>query len=111
SGATLGWLLLLTLWLPMLDYARSDAPQVRHIVAVIGQPNCVLIDGLSRNQIAALQHYGALQLKTAQSRASCPWLLAGTSARIDQERWQLRTKIARPTDKADFIRIYRRRVN
>lgn len=111
SGATLGWLLLLTLWLPMLDYARSDAPQVRAVVAVIGQPNCVLIDGLSRNQIAALQHHGALQLKTAQSRASCPWLLAGTSARIDQERWQLRTKIARPTDKADFIRIYRRRVN
>lgn len=115
SGATLGWLLLLTLWLPMLDYARSDAPQVRSIVAVIGQPNCVLIDGLSRNQIAALQHHGALHLATAESSASCPWLLTGTSAAAAQhlapQRWSLATQIARPTDKTDFIRIYRRRVN
>lgn len=100
----------------MLDYARSDAPQVRAVVAVIGQPNCVLIDGLSRNQIAALQHHGALHLATPlKASASCPWLLTGTSAAAAQhlapQRWSLATQIARPTDKADFIRIYRRRVN
>ena len=111
GGATLGWFLLLTLWLPMLDYARSDAPQVHGIVAAIGQPECVLMDGLSRNQIAALQHHGALRLEIAESSTSCPWLLSGTNARIDPQHWSLATQIARPTDKADFIRIYRRNAN
>ena len=111
GGATLGWFLLLTLWLPMLDYARSDAPQVHGIVAVISKPACVLMDGLSRNQIAALQHHGALRLEMAESRADCPWLLTSASARVDLQRWNLETQIARPTDKADFIRIYRRRAD
>ena len=31
GGAALCWLLLMTLWLPALDYARSYAPQVRAI--------------------------------------------------------------------------------
>jgi hypothetical protein len=31
GGATLCWLLLMTLWLPVLDYARSYAPQVQRI--------------------------------------------------------------------------------
>ena len=116
GGATLGWFLLLTLWLPMLDYARSDAPQVRSIVAVIGQPLCVLIDGLSRNQIAALQHHGALRLQTASSDADCPWLLTPGSRSLPisvQQRngahWTLETQLARPTDKKDFIALYRRR--
>ena len=116
GGATLGWFLLLTLWLPMLDYARSDAPQVRSIVAVIGQPSCVLIDGLSRNQIAALQHHGALRLQTASSDADCPWLLTPGSRSLPisvQQRngahWTLETQLARPTDKKDFIALYRRR--
>ena len=112
AGATLGWFLLLTLWLPMLDYARSDAPQVRNIVAVIGQPPCVQIDGLNRSQIAALQHHGALRLETNTASASCPWLLTGTGTaavqRADPLHWSLQTQIARPTDRTDFIRLYRR---
>ncbi len=117
GGATLGWFLLTTLWLPMLDYARSDAPQVRGIMAAMGamgamgQPHCALINGLGRNQIAALQYHGALHLETAESGARCPWLLTSASARVDLQRWRLQTQIARPTDKADFIRLYRRRAD
>jgi hypothetical protein len=113
AGATLGWFLLLTLWLPMLDYARSEAPQVRSIVAVIGQPSCVQIEGLSHSQIAALQYYGGLQLQPGSRQSHCEWLLTDTrprtTAHIDPQQWRWQAQIARPTDKADFIRIYRRR--
>ena len=113
GGATLGWFLLLTLWLPMLDYARSEAPQVRSIVAAIGQPPCVQTEGLSRSQMAALQHYGGLQLQPGSRQSDCAWLLTDThprtTARIDPQQWHWQTQMARPTDRGDFIRIYRRR--
>lgn len=115
AGATLGWFLLLTLWLPMLDYARSDAPQVRSIVAVLGQPSCVLTQGLSRSQIAALQYHGKLRLKPAASAANCPWLLttnaispASPTPHLDWSQWTQQARLARPTDKTDFIVLYRR---
>lgn len=115
AGATLSWFLLLTLWLPMLDYARSDVPQVRNITAIIGQPSCVLIDDLNRHQIAALQHHGALRLQPLSSNADCPWLLtpgsspSPTSAlQLNGQHWALETQVARPTDKNDWIALYRR---
>ncbi|MDD2712896.1 MAG: hypothetical protein PHU77_08230, partial [Simplicispira sp.] len=114
AGATLGWFLLLTLWLPMLDYARSDAPQVRSIVAVLGQPSCVLIDGLNRSQIAALQYHGQLKLQTYRSDAPCPWLLTPGNPRtaaikhLDGQQWTLQTQLGRPTEKTDFIALYQR---
>lgn len=115
AGATLGWFLLLTLWLPMLDYARSDIPQVRSITAIIGQPPCVLIDNLSHHQIVALQHHGALRLKTLSDSADCPWLLTpgsstmlASSRQLNRQRWTLETQLARPTDKNDWIALYRR---
>ena len=112
AGATLGWFLLLTLWLPMLDYARSDAPQVRSVMAIVGQPTCVLGQDLSRSQIAALQYHGAVRVLPASSNADCPWLLTGAgyaaTQRVDTQRWRLEARRARPTDKTDFIVTYRR---
>ncbi|WP_027996129.1 hypothetical protein [Simplicispira psychrophila] len=115
AGATLGWFLLMTLWLPMLDYARSDAPQVRSITAVIGHPPCVLVDGLNRSQIAALQYHGALHLQTTPGNAECSWLLTPGNTpmpvavrHLQGQDWTLQTQLARPTDKTDFIALYRR---
>ena len=112
AGATLGWFLLLTLWLPMLDYARSDAPQMRSVMAVMGQPGCVLGQDLSRSQIAALQYHGALRVLPVSSGADCAWLLTGAGAaaahRVDAPRWNLQAQRGRPTDSADVLVLYRR---
>lgn len=113
AGATLGWFLLQTLWLPMLDYARSDAPQVRSILAVLDDPPvCVLAQDLNRSQIAALQYHSTMRVYPASSNAPCPWLLTGagtaTAQRVDTTQWHLQTRRARPTDKTDFIVMYRR---
>ena len=115
AGATLGWLLLLTLWLPMLNYARSDAPQVQALLApVASQPpaTCAVAYGLSRNQVAALQYHGGLRMTTVPDGASCNWLVAAEPLReyatIAGGQWLPRARAARPTDRADLLLLYQR---
>ena len=40
SGVALCWLLLMTLWLPLLDYARSPRPWVERIAALVPADAC-----------------------------------------------------------------------
>ena len=115
GGAALGWLLLMTLWLPLLDYARSYQPQVRSVVAVLGpSPGCVQTVGLSRAQVAALQYHGGLSLQRAGLQDDCQWLVADLAAWPASERtfrasqWELKATIARPTDKNDHLLVFHR---
>ncbi|MFN4120484.1 hypothetical protein [Acidovorax sp.] len=115
GGATLGWLLLMTLWLPLLDFARSYAPQVRSVMAVVGPaPGCVQTLGLSRAQVAALQYHGGLALERAGLQDECDWLLADIASWPASERkvnvalWQLQATLPRPTDKNDQLLVFRR---
>lgn len=120
GGATLCWLLLMTLWLPMLNYARSDAPQVRAVVSVLGQPHCVLAHRLSRSQVAALQYHGQLKLTlvpvtisaplSATQNMDCSWLVVGGHgqfpSQLNPKQWEQKAQVARPTDKTDFLVLY-----
>ena len=115
AGATLGWLLLLTLWLPMLNYARSDAPQVRALLAPPAGPppgTCAIAHGLNRNQVAALQYHGGLRMQPAASGAACHWLVAEAPLRkgtaLAGAQWQLTNRAARPTDRDDLLVLYQR---
>ncbi|MGP1682881.1 MAG: hypothetical protein ACTS8S_11200 [Giesbergeria sp.] len=117
AGTTLCWLLLTSLWLPMLNYARSDAPQVRAVLALTGNTSCLHVLGLDQRQFAALQVFGAppLQPLTAAS-PTCPWLLVADDASTqdlqrtppDENQWALAGRIARPTDRHDTLVLYRR---
>ena len=115
GGATLGWLLLMTLWLPLLDYARSYGPQMRGVMAVLGPaPGCVQTVGLNRAQVAALQYHGGLSLQRAGLQDECDWLVADIASWPASERmvnsalWEARATIARPTDKNDHLLLFRR---
>jgi 4-amino-4-deoxy-L-arabinose transferase-like glycosyltransferase len=114
SGAALCWLLLMTLWLPLLDFARSYAPLVQGITAVTGQPACVQVHGLHRAQVTALRFHGRLQLESATSTANCPWLVVDGKASaslanvIDTRRWTLQATVRRPADKDEYILLFRR---
>jgi hypothetical protein len=119
SGATLGWLLLMTLWLPLLNYARSYAPQAQNVVqAMQGAPQgCVQTYGLSRAQTAAFQYHAGLDLRPAGTpdSASCDWLLLDMSAwptppGIAQTgEWSPVATLPRPTDKNDQVMLLRRK--
>ena len=114
SGAALSWLLLMTLWLPLLDFARSYAPLVRQVARLIDQPGCVETHGLSRAQSAAFQHHGKLVLQRAGLPAQCPWLIVDNDAvqslslAADTRQWKLVATVRRPTDSDENILLFRR---
>jgi 4-amino-4-deoxy-L-arabinose transferase-like glycosyltransferase len=113
GGAALCWLLLMTLWLPLLDFGRSYAPLVQHTMAVLQQPDCVKAYGLSRGQIAAFQFHGRLTLKPFNANASCPWLLVNKDALLsptgsaDLHAWRLHSTMRHPSDRDEDVMIYK----
>ena len=116
GGAALCWLLLMTLWLPLLDYARSYAPLVRRTMIIMQhQPPCVEAYGLSRGQIAAFKFHGDLVMKPVRLKASCPWLIVDKDATkllpeaADLNQWTLHSTMRHPADHNEDILIYKRK--
>ena len=114
GGATLCWLLLMTLWLPLLDYARSYAPMSRQIAKMVDKTACVEIHGVASAQAAALQYHGQLDLRQAKSQAICPYLIVDADAQASLSRtvqmpdWAFLATVRRPTDKNDNVLIFKR---
>jgi 4-amino-4-deoxy-L-arabinose transferase-like glycosyltransferase len=114
SGAALCWLLLMTLWLPVLDFARSYTAVVRGVARHMDRPGCVEVFGLNRAQAAAFRYHGQMDLRIAAREATCPWLLVAADAQaamsisLNMRRWQLVSSIRRPVDAHDNVLLYRR---
>lgn len=111
AGATLCWLLLMTLWLPALDYGRSLAAQVRSVAAIVGQGACVNTFALNATQLTALRFHGGWQLEPLprfDAPATCPWLIAPLTASPSQQQWAQRLEVPRPTDKGDTLLVFAR---
>jgi len=122
GGTALCWLLLMTLGLPAVDYARSYVPMVRSVSQEIraqsqqaGESGCVAFENLNRGQIAAFQYHGQLKLKPIADGAQCDWLLVdATTARpprgsLDLSPWSLRLNVRRRDDNGENIRLYQRK--
>ncbi|QFZ85360.1 hypothetical protein GFK26_22635 [Variovorax paradoxus] len=112
GGTALCWMLLMTLWLPPIDYARSYIPQVRAVTERIGHPRCVAELALSRPHIAALRHHGNLNLQPLLLGNDCPWLLVSpdTIERlhtiIPMDQWRFSGTLRRPSSPADDLLLY-----
>ena len=115
GGAALCWLLLMTLWLPALDYARSYRTLVAGVLRAMGpRPACVEVLGLSQSQIAALRFHGNLDVRIAGRDSACPWLLvtpeaaAAVGVIADAGRWQRVAIVRRPVDTKENLVLYRK---
>jgi 4-amino-4-deoxy-L-arabinose transferase-like glycosyltransferase len=113
SGVALCWLLLTTLWLPMLDYARSYRPLVDRIARHVPKDQCVNGWALPRSLIAALEYMGGYQVDaiTAPAMSRCDYLLRIESAgnpRTSLAGWTLVAREQRPSDREELAAIYRR---
>jgi hypothetical protein len=114
GGAALCWLLVMTLWLPVLDYARSYVPVVRGVTRLMDQPGCVEAFGLSRGQLAAFRFHGAMELRPAAKPATCPWLLVAADLQpampvaLDVRDWRLVAGVRRPVDATDNVLLFRK---
>ena len=115
GGAALCWLLVMTLWLPVLDYARGYTPLVRAVQSHMPASNgCVEVFGLSRAEVAAFRYHGHMNLVVAGRDAACPWLIANddmTAAMpisVDMRGWHQVAKIRRPADNNENVVLYRK---
>jgi 4-amino-4-deoxy-L-arabinose transferase-like glycosyltransferase len=114
GGTTLSWVLLMTLWLPVLDYARSYAPSSRQIASLVDKNACVEIYGVGSAQAAALQYHGQLELRQATSQAACPYLIVDVDAQstlsnvVNLPDWAFLATVRRPTDKTENVLVFKR---
>jgi len=118
SGAILCWLLLTTLWMPLLDYARSYSPVMNTLARTLGHPSCVQVQNLNRGQIAALQYYGDYRLEPEPASTQCTWLVIAIHkatqdmppemTSYDPRVWDLQTRVRRPADNNESFLLLRR---
>jgi hypothetical protein len=116
AGSTLCWLLLMTLWLPLLDFGRSYGPISRGIAGLVSPQACVLVDGLSQAQIAALQYHGKLDLVRtgARDESRCRSLVVDPEhqptlyQRVDLTQWAFKATVRRLTDNKESLLVYQR---
>ncbi|MBY0463897.1 MAG: hypothetical protein K2W33_03025 [Burkholderiales bacterium] len=113
TGGTLCWLLLMTLWLPLLDHARSYGPIARRLAAQIPESTCAATLGLSTVQMAGLAHQGRIQIDLRPADDSdCAHLIASPNhpdvATATRSGWQLVARFNRLTDNKESLLLLRR---
>ena len=118
GGSVLGWVLLMTLWLPMLDFGRSYAPHVQAVAHVVpADVQCLRTLGFNVAQTTAFRFHTQWTLEKglpATGTASCDWMIATPAAwsAVDAAtaaQWQLQEQIARPTERRDHLLVLHRR--
>ncbi len=123
SGAVTCWILLTTLWMPILNYARSYAPMIARVQLHIGKTSCVYGASLGQAQTTALQFHGryvVLPLNTGPSISGqpnaprCDWMIVDAE-RLKQasfvlpEGWQqIQSVRRRSSTDAETLLIYKR---
>jgi 4-amino-4-deoxy-L-arabinose transferase-like glycosyltransferase len=114
SGVALAWVLLFTLWLPLLDYERSYRPWVENVLRYAPPGACVATQGYARPAVAALEHFGARRVDAregAAQRSTCAILLIAETRRKPAPvpaGWTLIVRERRPADREDSTAILRR---
>ncbi|HEX6708084.1 MAG TPA: hypothetical protein VF169_25335 [Albitalea sp.] len=115
SGVALCWLLLMTLWLPLLDYARSYRALIERIVVHVPRDACITAVDLPRGQLVALEHLGEYQVDAVSppSAGKCSYMLRLESRTRPKppvpEGWTLVAQARRPNDRDEVTAIYRRK--
>jgi hypothetical protein len=113
SGVALCWLLGMTLWLPLLDYARSYRPLINRIALQVPANTCVSAPGMPRAQLAALEYFGRYRVDAQSPASSTPCdVLMVNETRTHRPQppagWQFVSRETRPADGNDITAIYRR---
>lgn len=115
GGASLGFVLLMTLWMPLLNYAQSYKPMVLRTQEHLSTPSCIEVFKLGHGQIAAFQFYGKLPLQALSSPPACPWLLAepgphlAMPSELDASGWDVEARIEHPANVGESVLLLRRK--
>jgi hypothetical protein len=113
SGVALSWLLLLTLGLPVIDYARSYRPWVSLVANDVPAGVCVGAQ-LPRSALAALEIYGRWRIDAevdAAQTTPCPYLLVDENRRdpiAAPPGWTLVSHLHRPSEQNESTAVFRK---
>jgi len=113
SGVALSWLLLLTLGLPVIDYARSYRPWVYLVAQDVPSGVCVAAQ-LPRSALAALENYSNWRIDAQGDVARtspCPYLLVDENHRAPVSAppgWTLVSHLHRPSERDESTAVFRK---
>lgn len=119
SGALLCWLLLMTLWLPLLNHGMGLGPVAKRIAQITEQQSCIGLHDLQDTYVAALQYHGQVRVwrvNQAQS-GTCRWLAISPSSYemptpyIQWQDWDFVQTIPRLRESRDGVLLLQRKVN
>jgi len=110
SGTTLMWVLLMTLWLPTINYAKT----YRYVSARLSQVvpsdgGCIDTSNLGLAQLASFDYFTKLKLR---DDPSCPWMLthsqseAKAYAQLNNKKLSLIWEDRRAADRDERLRLY-----
>jgi 4-amino-4-deoxy-L-arabinose transferase-like glycosyltransferase len=113
GGVALCWLLLMTLGLPILDYARSNRPIVERIARHVPAGQCIAAPDQPLALVAALEFFGPYNVDARRGAAQtpCNYLVKvepANATRPAPEGWTRVARERRPTDRNNLTTIYRR---
>jgi hypothetical protein len=114
GGVAACWLLLMTLWLPLLDHARSPRPLIERGLRHVGEADCIAAPGATLAQVAALEVFGRYRVDAS---ASEPARAAACAVMVEFGRhtaprsfagWRLVAAERRTRDSSELMSVYRR---
>lgn len=115
GGLTALWLLLMSLWLPWIEYGKSyRSIGIALKSALPTKHSCVIGRGFSESNRALIDYFAQVPLRAEHASASgrCGWLLAlrdaSQSRDLEQEGWKLVTEMRRPSERSERFILYRR---
>lgn len=113
GGVAVCWLLLMTLWLPLLDHARSYRALLERIEANVPREACIAAPQSPRALLAALEAMAGYRVDaiTPAELSPCEVMLISQAPRdttVVLPGWRAVARIARPTDRQDITVVYRR---
>jgi hypothetical protein len=113
SGVALSWLLLLTLGLPAIDYARSYRPWVYLVAQHVPSGVCVAAK-LPRSALAALENYSNWRIDAKGDVAKttdCEYLLVDENRRnlaAAPPGWTLVAHLHRPSERDESTAVFKK---
>jgi hypothetical protein len=116
GGAAMSWLLLMSLWMPLLNFVRGDIAIVRQVTRSMAGASspCVAVLGVSQAEAAALSYHGKLRLLPLGTAQDCRWLVVSAQAQAsfaasDQAaQWRAHSGARRRTSTSDDLLVFKR---
>ena len=113
GGVALCWLLLMSLWLPLLDHGRSYRPAIERIRPWLPTSGCVAAPEASTSLVAALEFHARVKVDAHADQAASPCAVLvqvqrGRPVAPPPAPWRQVAREQRPTDRHEWLIVYHR---